>query len=336
MTTDAQRVTVTIGQETAQVNFAMSSSRIATVSGTAVSSSGRPIDRGFLSLVSTVGGMPMMSLGTQLKPDGTFQFSNVTPGDYRLQVQHSPNSDGPMISTNAPNSEFGSVAVTVSGQDVTGLSIVTSPGGTASGRIVFEGASKPPAAPTALNIFAVPLEMSMMMMGGGAVRVKDDWTFEAFGMVERRRFRVNTPPSGWFLKAVTHEGTDITDSGLEFKEGQQIGGIEIVLTQRAAEIAGSVQDAQARPVSDYAVVAFAADNTKWGFQTRFIRAARPNQDGRFSMKGLPAEDYLLVALEYLEAGEESDPEQLEKWKNTATRVSVKDGEQKILSLKLIR
>jgi len=336
VTTDAQRITVTIGQETPQVNFAMSSSRIATVSGTAVSSSGRPIDRGFLSLVSTVGGMPMMSLGTQLKPDGTFQFSNVTPGDYRLQVQHSPNSDGPMISTSAPNSEFGSVAVTVSGQDVTGLSIVTSPGGTASGRIVFEGASKPPAAPTALNISAVPLEMSMMMMGGGAVRVKDDWTFEAFGMVERRRFRVNTPPSGWFLKAVTHESTDITDSGLEFKEGQQIGGIEIVLTQRAAEIAGSVQDAQARPVSDYAVVAFVADSTKWGFQTRFIRAARPNQDGRFSMKGLPAEDYLLVALEYLEAGEESDPEQLEKWKNTATRVSVKDGEQKVLSLKLIR
>ena len=162
---------------------------------------------------------------------------------------------------------------------------MTSPGGTASGRIVFEGASKPPVAPTALNVFAVPLDMSMMMMSGGAVRVKDDWTFESSGLFERRRFRVNAPPSGWFLKAVMHEGTDITDSGLEFKEGQQIGGIEIVLTQRAAEIAGSVQDAQARPVSDYAVVAFAADNTKWGFQTRFIRSTRPNQEGRFSMKG---------------------------------------------------
>jgi Carboxypeptidase regulatory-like domain len=335
-TTDAQRVTVTIGQETAQVNFAMSSSRIATVSGTAVSASGRPIDRGFLGLASTVGGMPMMSLGTQLKPDGTFQFSNVTPGEYRLQVQHSPNSDGPLISTNAPNSEFGSVAITVSGQDITGLSIVTSPGGIASGRIVFEGASKPPVAPTALNVSAVPLDMSMMMMSSGAVRVKDDWTFESSGMFERRRFRVNAPPSGWFLKAVMHESTDITDSGLEFKEGQQIGGIEIVLTQRAAEIAGSVQDAQARPVSDYVVVAFAADNTKWGYQTRFIRSTRPNQDGRFSMKGLPPEDYLVIALEYLEAGEESDPEQLEKWKNAATRVSVKDGEQKVLSLKLSR
>ena len=89
-------------------------------------------------------------------------------------------------------------------------------------------------------------------------------------------------------------------------------------------------------MTDYVVVAYAADTTKWGFQSRFIRSTRPNQDGRFSMKGLPPEDYLVIALEYLEAGEESDPEQLEKWKNAATRLSVKDGEQKVLSLKLSR
>ena len=335
-TTEAQRVNVAVGQETAQVNFAMSSSRIATVSGTAVSSSGRPIDRGFLSLVSNVGGMPMMSIGTQLKPDGTFQFSNVTPGEYRVQVQHVPNADGvAMITSNAPNAEFGSVTITVSGQDVTGLSIVTSTGATASGRVVFEGASKPPVTPNSLNIFAATIEMAPML-AGGAARVKDDWTFETSGLFERRRFRVNTPPSGWFLKSVTHEGTDITDSGLDFKEGQQTAGIEIVLTQRAAEISGSVQDAQTRPVTDYVIVAFAADTTKWGFQSRFIRSTRPNQDGRFSMKGLPPEDYLVIALEYLESGEESDPEQLEKWKNAATRLSLKEGEQKVLSLKLNR
>ena len=158
-TTEAQRVNVAVGQETAQVNFAMSSSRIATVSGTAVSSSGRPIDRGFLSLVSNVGGMPMMSMGTQLKPDGTFQFSNITPGEYRVQVQHVPNADGvAMITSNAPSAEFGSVTITVSGQDVTGLSIVTSTGATASGRVVFESASKPPVTPNSLNIFAATIE----------------------------------------------------------------------------------------------------------------------------------------------------------------------------------
>ena len=55
------------------------------------------------------------------------------------------------------------------------------------------------------------------------------------------------------------------------------------------------------------------------------------------MKGLPPEDYLVIALEYLESGEEKrDPDQLEKWKDAATRLSLKDGEQKVLSLKLSR
>ena len=337
VTSEAQRITVAVGQETAQVNFSMSSSRIATVSGTAVSSSGRPIDRGFLSLVSTVAGMPMMSFGTQLKPDGTFQFSNVTPGEYRIQVQHVPNGDAmPIVTGNMPNAEFGSATINVTGQDVTGVAIVTAPGGTASGRIIFEGAAKPPVAPAALTLIAAPVEMTSMMIGGGIARVKDDWTFESSGLFDRRRFRVNMPQSGWYLKSVMHEGNDITDSGLELKEGQQAAGIDIVLTQRVGEVTGSVQDGQARPISDYVVVAFAADNSRWGYQTRFVRSTRPNQDGRFSVKGLPPEDYLVLALDYLEPGEESDPEQLEKWRSSATRVSLKDGEQKALTLKLVR
>jgi hypothetical protein len=65
-----------------------------------------------------------------------------------------------------------------------------------------------------------------------------------------------------------------------------------------------------------------------------VRMVRPNQDGRFSIKGLPPDDYQLIALEYLEAGEEGDPEQLEKWKASAARVTLADGEPKVLTLKL--
>ena len=53
--TEAQRVRVALGQETAQINITMATSRIATISGNAVSSSGRPITRGLLMLTSTSG-----------------------------------------------------------------------------------------------------------------------------------------------------------------------------------------------------------------------------------------------------------------------------------------
>ena len=42
----------------------------------------------------------------------------------------------------------------------------------------------------------------------------------------------------------------------------------------------------------------------------------------------------MTALDYLEMGEEGDPEQLEEWKGNATRITVADGEQKKLTLKL--
>lgn len=333
--TEAQRVSVALGRETSQINITMATSRIATISGNAVSSSGRPITRGVLMLSSNVGGANMMTMGTPLKPDGSFLFSNVSPGDYRIQVQHAPAADEVVLfsSGGAPGTESGSVSVTVTGNDVTGLTIVTSPGATASGRVVFEGAAKPPIAASALNITAPSVEFGLMMMGGNA-RIRDDWTFESSGLTERRRFRVINPPSGWYLKSVSHEGNDITDTGMDFKEGQQVSGIDIVITQRVTDLSGTVQDSRANPVTDFVVVAFSSDSTRWGYMTRFVRTVRPNQEGRFSLKGLPPDEYYVIALDYLEMGEEGDPEQLEKWKANAARVTMGDGEQKSLTLKL--
>jgi hypothetical protein len=332
--TEAQRVRVAVGRETSQINITMATSRIATISGTAVSSSGRAISRGILMLTSNLGGATMMSMGTSLKPDGSFLFSNVSPGEYRIQVQYTPNPDEVAVFSGGggPGSEVGSVSVTVTGNDITGLTLVTSPGATASGRIVFEGGAKPTIAPAALNAGTMPVEFGLMPMGGN-VRVRDDWTFEATGLTERRRFRVS-PPQGWYLKSVAHENNDITDSGIDFKEGQQVGGIDIVLTQRVTDVSGAVQDSRARPITDFVVVAFSTDNSRWGYMTRYVRTVRPNQEGRFSIKGLPPDDYYLIALDYLETGEEGDPEQLEKWKANATRVTLADGEPKSLTLKL--
>ena len=173
------------------------------------------------------------------------------------------------------------------------------------------------------------------MMPMGTARVQEDGSFELSGLSDRRRIRVTNLPPGWFLKAVTLESADVTDSGIDFKEGQNVSGIEIVLTQRATDLSGTVHDGHEQPVTDYVVVAFSSDSRKWEYQSRFLRSIRPNQEGRFSLKGLPPDEYYLVALEYLEPGEEGDPEQLEKWKAAGTRVTLAEGEARTLTLKLL-
>ena len=143
-------------------------------------------------------------------------------------------------------------------------------------------------------------------------------------------------PEGWFLKSVTHRGVDITDSGYEFKPGEQVSGIQILLTRRATTLRGTVQDDRGEPVGDYSIVAFSSDRNKWGYLTRFVRSARPDQDGRFTMRALPPDDYLVVAVEYLESGQEFDPEQLRAWEASAARVSLGEGGTQSVSLKLTR
>jgi hypothetical protein len=39
-----------------------------------------------------------------------------------------------------------------------------------------------------------------------------------------------TEMPGWRIKAVRYKGADVTDTGIDFKAGEEISGIEIELT----------------------------------------------------------------------------------------------------------
>ena len=67
-----------------------------------------------------------------------------------------------------------------------------------------------------------------------------------------------------------------------------------------------------------------------------MRAARPDQNGKFLIKGLPPGAYQVVAVEYLEPGEETDPARLENWRTTGTTVTLDEGEARSIALKLLR
>ena len=51
-------------------------------------------------------------------------------------------------------------------------------------------------------------------------------------------------PSGWVLKAVKVNGTDITDNGIEIKSAEAITGVEVVLTSKITEVKGAVKARQ--------------------------------------------------------------------------------------------
>lgn len=319
---EAHRIRVGLGEESQNINVPLVSARYAVVSGIVVNSLNAPASAS-IQLVATdpVANAPVSP--ARAASSGVFTLRSVPPGEYRLNVYDVRPTPG--------SPEFASLPVSVTGEDVTALTVSTAPGATASGRVVFEG-DGPVNAP--LFVRSVSTVAGAPTFSNTSVGTNPDRTFELSGLGGRQTFRVGSPPEGWFLKSVTHEGVDITDSGYDFRPGQRVSGIEIRLTRRATSLSGTVQNAGGDVVGDYSIVAFSTNPDRWGYQTRFIRSARPDQSGKFAMRGLPPDEYFVVALEYVETGQEFDPEQLAAWKALATTVELREGESKTVSLKL--
>ena len=85
--------------------------------------------------------------------------------------------------------------VVVGGDDVAGIMVITSPGATASGRVVFEDGEKPDARLFVRTAATVP----GATFSNTSVGVNPDMSFSASGLTERQTFRLGAVPEGWFL-----------------------------------------------------------------------------------------------------------------------------------------
>ena len=319
----AQTVTATLGQEVNSVGFPLVPARLSRISGTVTGSDGRPL-AGAMVMIRARGGNGLAALrmniigggGGQVRPDGTFQLTNVPPGEYVLDVQQRPAALRGMQDINLSQLEFASMPLSVSGGDIDNLTVVTTPGVTVSGRVAYQGQGAPK---PGLQVMAVPpaggsspigMLLASKALGGG--RVNQDGTFELRGVAGPQIIRVQGMPVGWALKSVTLDGADITDAVYDFKPGHNVTGLVVTLTDRLSEITGNVRDGRGQPILDYVLVVFPEDTKLWGPQSRYVQTTRPNQNGTFSVKGLPPGRYLAAVVPALENGMQNDPAVLEQ------------------------
>ena len=323
---EAQRITVGLGQALSDINLALMPTHLARISGTATNADGKPLAGGVVVVMLRSGAIIASTSGAQVKPDGTFTVANLAPGDYMLQAV-TPSALTDM-------SEMASGQVTVAGEDITGIQLTGMKSTTGTGRVlVNSGAAKSlPAA--AIRLMATPAHPEDNLLAGmGGVTVKDDYSFEMKARPGLALIRPMALPNGWSLKSVKQHGTDVTDTGIEFRPNEEVSGIEVELTNQTTEVSGAVTNSRSEPVKDYTVVVFARDRERWGYMSRFFQTGRPDQDGRFKVKALPAGEYYAVALDYVEPGEATDPEFLDRVKARAVSFSLSDGETKTIDLK---
>ena len=182
----------------------------------------------------------------------------------------------------------------------------------------------------------ISLSAGFIRSGGrvGTIPVSPEsqWVFEAqiggSGVLRART-------ANWMLKAVLLDGKDVTDTALDF--GAYTGKtVELVLTQRGAQVNGTVSNDRGQPVRDYVLILFPEDEAQWTPLSRFFATGRPDQQGRVTINNLPPGRYLATAVEYLDPGEERNPGMLSRLRATSTAVALTEGESRSVTLRMSR
>jgi hypothetical protein len=318
-TTDAaaaKRVAIGISETKSDLVIVMQPTRTASISGTVTTSAGKP-GAGMLSMNNDGGGGP--NSAAILHPDGSFVFNGLPPGNYTLRTM------------NLEGGETATAKVAVAGADIADLILVGAPPASVSGRVVLDAAAAQLVSASAIRLLPTSAEPGPGF-GVTPVRVNDDLTFTMKSPPGRMRI-VLVNPGGLNVRSVRSSGVDVTDSGIEFKPGEAVTGVEIEITGTITTVLGTVTNSRGDAVKDYTVVVFAQDQSRTKGGLRVVRVGRPDQDGRFKVTSLRPGEYYAIALDHVD-GDDPDPDFLQSIEPQATAFSLMEAETKTLDLKL--
>ena len=188
-----------------------------------------------------------MAQAAIVRPDGSFEFTGVSPGTYRLRANARTRRPGPAL--------FASFQLAVHDTDISGAALFLDRGATLVGRVeIAVGSSHPPPMMTDLWVSAPTADGSV---GSGLTRsqVREDGSFSLVSPEGNRVIRLEGLPDPWTLETVSYQGLDVIDVPFELRSGDERERIRMVLTDRASRLVGVVQDEDGNAIADRAIVA---------------------------------------------------------------------------------
>ncbi|HEY3380957.1 MAG TPA: carboxypeptidase-like regulatory domain-containing protein [Vicinamibacterales bacterium] len=329
---DAAPVVLGSQLEASGLDFMLQVVSTVRVSGTVTAEAGAA-QNPFVIVMTDEG--PGASAGTSyaasVKDDGSFSIGNVPPGRYlaiaRAMVTPAPGErQVQMVTTQA---------FALGSQDFTGLNLVLSAGGAITGSIVVQSAMSQQIDLTRVRVSVSP-PSPIPFVGGANARVSSGGGFQIPNVVPGPQVvNVSGLPKPWTLKGVFLNGRDITDRQIDVRNGMTTTGVEVVLSDRATEVMGTVLDGQSKPVADCYVLAFSADTADWRPRSRAVQGVRPDHSGAFHVLSLPPGDYYVIALADIEPGSWYEPALLEQLRKSAVKISLAEGETKAQELRVL-
>jgi hypothetical protein len=256
-------------------------------------------------------------------------FDHLAAGRYRLQASGAA-EDGAAL--------WGGADVVTDGINATEIPLVLGPGASIKGHVRRIGAD---VLSSSINLQFTPVDS----FAGSSVRTSVPPTagpveFLVTGVRPGRYVLTTSEPvnasPGWTLSAATLRGQDILDLPFDLSANSQVTEVELTLSDRVSELSGTLIDGDGRARTDVTLIAFAADPRYWWKGSRRVQTTRPDTAGRYTIRGLPAGDYILAAVLALGASGPYDPALLAELAKSGVRESLADGERKTRDLKFVK
>jgi len=248
------------------------------------------------------------------------------------------------INGNPPANLAGRVEVTVNDASIDGLVLPLGPGPEIAGTVKLEDgditallspAQNSSAATVAGNaVFTSPGRLAIILSSpesGSNAQVKEDGTFK-FNTVGTAKYSLNVAslPQGTYLKSARFGGQDVTHAPIDTTSGTG-GTLELVLSSKAADVAGSVQNDKGDALAGVIVTLW--PKTPDASPSGGARQANTDQNGGFQFKGLAPGDYYVAAWEELEPGLATSADFLGHFTSDASAIKLAEGGHESPNLK---
>ena len=297
------------------INFGMQLVRVSRISGVVSNPDGTPVTSGNVNLMADTGGARGNQIGVnfggRIQWDGAFTIANVPPGRYILRAR-GDDSETP---------QFAAQPISVNGDDLSDVTVILSAGATISGTVSFLPGGSPAPDFTQFRITAPSTDQSDFGPQPNA-RVDKDGHFT----IERRVGRRAPDPAE---QRLAHVDPEVGDRRRPRRDRHAVRGAErrerrqrdrgvhrqAERDQRHADRPTTARRSPSSRCSRSRPIA-----TLWRPLSRQIVTARPDQTGKYRIRGLPPGDYYLATVDPSQQGEWFEPAYLDEHRTGAVRV----------------